>query len=306
MITNLDPSSERFLLDLARIQKSIGTATQTISSGLKVTSPSDAPDQISDILQIYADIERNAQIRTNLGRISAEVQTAQSTLETAARLVDRARVLASQGASTNQTAETRQTLATEVTALLEQLVNASRTIVENRYIFSGDQDQAPQYQVNLANPNGVDRLLTAAASRQVQHPSGVTFTVSRTAQEIFDNRNADDTLASDNVFAAVNGLRLALEGNDEAGIDAALVALRSAGTHLNEALSFYGTAQNKLDEAVDFSSRLELRLKTELSNRRDADLTEAILELERSKTHEQAALGARSLMPQTSLFDFLS
>jgi len=306
MISNLDPASERFLLDLTRIQKAIGGATQTISSGLRVTSPSDAPDEISDILQLYADIERNTQIRTNLGRVSAEASTAQSTLETAARMVDRVRVLASQGAGTIQTAETRQILAGEVTALLEQLVNASRTIVENRYIFSGDQDQAPSYQVNLANPNGVDRLSTAAASRQVQHPSGLAFSVAKTAQEIFDSRNADDTLAADNVFAAVNSLRVALESDDDTGIESSLVALRSAGTRLSKELSFYGAVQNKLEEAANFASQFELRLKTELSNRRDADLTEAILELERNKTHEEAALGARALMPHTSLFDFLS
>jgi flagellar hook-associated protein 3 FlgL len=306
MISNLDPASERFLLDLTRIQKSIGSATQAISSGLRVNSPSDAPDEVSDILQLYADIERNGQIRVNLGRVSSEVLTAQTALETAVHVVDRARVLASQGAGSIQTAETRQVLAGEVTALLEQLVSASRTIVEGRYIFSGDEDQVPPYQVNLAKPNGVDRLSTAAATRQVQHPSGLAFTAEKTAQEIFDNRNADDTLAADNVFAAVNGLRVALEGNDQAGIESSLVALRSAGTHLNDELSFYGFVENKLDEATDFANRFELQLKTELSNRRDADLTEAILELERGKTHEAAALGARALLPKTSLFDYLS
>jgi flagellar hook-associated protein 3 FlgL len=305
MIRNLDPSSERFLLDLARIQNTVSEANREISSGLAVSTPSDAPDQISSILQLYADIERNTQIRSNLERVKAENSTAGSTLETAARILQRARVLAAQGASTNQTAETRAILANEVQALLEQLVTASRTIVDNRYIFGGDQDQAPPYQLNLANPNGVDRLTTAAASRQVQHPSGASFIVASTAQEIFDHRNPDDSLAGDNVFAAVNGLRVALETNDQAGIDAALAAVRSAEDRLNNQLSFYGTVANKLDEAIDFSGKLDVQLRTELSSRRDADLTEAILELERGRTHEEAALSARAQMPQTSLFDFL-
>ena len=62
---------------------------------------------------------------------------------------------------------------------------------------------------------------------------------------------------------------------------------------------------DKLTEAVDFSNRLETRLKTELSTRRDADLTEAILELERGRIHEQAAYTARSQMPKSSLFDYI-
>ena len=305
MIRNLDPSAERFLLDLTRIQEAIGRAGQMISSGLRVTAPSDAPDEISNILQLYADIERNSQVRANLERVGSETGTAESSLDAAVRLVERARVLASQGVNTIQTAETRRILGGEVQALLEQLVNASNTMVQNRYIFSGDQDQAPSYQLNLANPNGVDRLVVTSATREIQHPSGTSFTVAKTAEEIFDHRNADDSLATDNVFAAVNGLRVALENNDQAGIDTSLVAIRSAADHLNGQLSFYGTVESKITEAIDFSSRLEAGLKVELSNRRDADITEAILELERGRTHEEAAYSARSRMPETSLFDFL-
>jgi flagellar hook-associated protein 3 FlgL len=305
MIRSLDPSAERFLVDLNRIQVSIRRAEQEISSGLRVSTPSDAPDEISDILQLYANIERNRQIQANLNRVKSEAGTAEGTLETAVRIVDRARVLGSQGAVTTQTADTRRILAGEVQSLLEQLVAASRTVVEGRYIFSGDQDQAPAYELNLANPNGVNRLSNAVASRQIQHPSGTSFTVAKTAQEIFDNRNPDDSLAADNVFAVVNGLRTALENDDQAAIDTSLAALRGAGDHLNVELSFYGTVQQKIGDAVDFASKLDVRLKTELSSKRDTDLTEAILELQQGRSHEEAALVARAQLPQTSLFDFL-
>ncbi len=305
MLESLDPSAQWFLADLSRIQKGIARAQQQVSSGLKVSAPSDAPDQISDILQLYADIQRNTQIQSNLNRVKSETDTAEETLQTAVQLVDRALVLASEATSTVEAAETRQTLAGEVRSLLEQLVSASRTTVQGQYIFSGDGDQSPAYELNLANANGVDRLLTASATRQIQHPSGATFSAAMTAQEIFDNRNADDTLADDNVFVIVNGLRIALAANDETGISDALVALRRAGDHLNSALSFYGTVQNKITEALDFASRLEVQLKTELSNRRDADITAAALELQQYETGQAAAYAARAQMPQTSLFDFL-
>jgi flagellar hook-associated protein 3 FlgL len=305
MLESLDPSAQWFLADLGRIQKGITRAQQQVSSGVRVSAPSDAPDQISDILQLYADIQRNSQIQTNLNRVKSETDTAEQTLQTTVQLVDRAMELASEGTSTVETAATRQTLAGEVQSLLEQLVSASRTTVQGQYIFSGDQDQAPAYQLNLANPDGVDRLLTTDATRQIQHPSGATFSAAKTAQEIFDNRNADDSLADDNVFAAVNGLRIALAANDETGISNALTALRRAGDHLNSELSFYGTVQNKISEALDFSSRFEVQLKTELSNRRDADITAAALELQQYETGQAAAYATRANMPQTSLFDYL-
>lgn len=305
MIQSLDPSSQEFLVSLTRIQSAIKRTNDQISSGLKVSTPSDAPDQISDILQLYTDLGQNAQIQTNLGRIKSEVGTAETILESAIKIVDRAMTLGSQGAGTMQSAEARLILADDVQSQLEQLVSASRTIVAGRYIFSGDQNQEPAYELNILNDNGVNRLLTAPSTRLIQHASGASFTAGKTAMEVFDARNADDSLAPDNVFAAVNGLRTALENNDQAGIDASLSALRAAGDHLNIELGFYGTVQNNIDEAIDFSAQLDVRLKTELSSRRDADITAAILELEQGKTQQQAAFTARAEMPRTSLFDFL-
>ncbi len=73
---------------------------------------------------------------------------------------------------------------------------------------------------------------------------------------------------------------------------------------MNGHLSFYGTVQNRITGASEAAARQAASLKVQLSNLRDADLTEAILELERSRTHEQAAYSARSQMPRTSLFDY--
>jgi flagellar hook-associated protein 3 FlgL len=305
MIQNLSATAERFLLDLTRIQKSIAASSGQITSGLKVQQPSDAPDQIGEILQLRSSIQKNDQILTNLGRVQSENQTASSTLETATRIVERARVLASQAASSNQTADSRAIIATEVQSLLEELVSASNTMAEGRYVFSGDQDGSASYAVDLSDPEGVTQLVETTATRRVEHPSGTTFTASRTAAEIFDLRNTDGTAADANVFAAVNGLRVALAANDQTGIDTALSNLRAAGDHLNESLSFYGSVENKISEAIDYGNRYAVQLKTELSGREDADVVTAILELESAKTSQEAAYAARAQMPTGSLFDYL-
>lgn len=305
MIRNLDPSAERFLNDLGRIQHTIDRASRQMSSGLRVSAPSDAPDEISDILRLQAAMSRSEQLRTNLTRVQSEVSTAQDALQTAIRLLERARTLGVQGAVSTQTAETRRVLAGEVQGLFEQLVTASRTMVGGRYIFSGDQDQQPAYELDPGGPAGITRLIQTQATREIQHPSGTTFLAAKTAQEIFDARNPDDTLAPENAFAAMNGLRVALEANDQAGIDAALNSLRLATDHLNIQLSFYGLAQQKVDSAIDFANKLELQLKTELSTRRDADLVEAALDLQSAKTQQEAAYGSRAALPTKTLFDYL-
>ncbi len=305
MIRNLDPSAEQFLAALERIQTSVERAMRQISTGLRVNAASDAPDSISDILDLRSSLARNTQIRENLGRVQSEVDTAEQVLRTAVAALDRAVTLGSQGASSFVSAQTRQILATEVQALLENLVAASRTTVQGRYIFSGDRDQEPQYDLDLNAPTGVLRRFVTQASRRVEHPNGTTFLSARTAEEIFDHRNPDDTPAADNVFAAVNGLRLALANNDETAIGTALASIRAASDYLNLQLAYYGAVQATIREALDFSGRMEVGIRTELGAKEDADLTKAITELQHAQTHQEATLRARAQLPRLSLFDFL-
>lgn len=250
---------------------------------------------------------------------------AEGALENAVKLVERVTQLGTQGATGTQTSETRNSLAIEVRALHEQLVEIAATSMEGRYLFSGDQDQVAPYTLDPSqSPTGVTSNIdwsVTQATRQVIHPSGSTFLISKTAREIFDSRDAGGDPAADNVFAAVNNLRSALENNptvqpgdpqyqaqcdaQQTAIDSALISLRKAGDHLNSELAFYGTVQNQVDEAIDSASKAEIRDQAVLSEFRDADLATAITELTQAQTHEKATLAARAQMPRTSLFDYL-
>lgn len=306
MIPTIDAAAQRFLNDLARIQDNTDRAQREIGSGLRVATPSDAPDQVQEIVQLHSDIERTSQIASNLGRAKTEVDSADTALQSAIGVVERATVLASDGASSTQSPEARAALSAEVEGLQEQLLSISQTAVEGRYIFSGDRDQAPAYQLDLAAPKGVDRLLTAGATRQIQDTAGNSFGISKTAQELFDNLNPDGTPALNNVFAAMNNLRVALLNNDQPGIVTALASLRSGNDYLNSELEFYGVAQNRIAAASDFAAGRQLQMKADLSDRQDADLTASILALNQGQVQQQAALAARAKIPQRSLFDFLA
>ncbi len=305
MIQSLNPSAELFLANVDRIQSQINQAESEVSSGLKISQPSDAPDQLAGLMRIRADIDRNTQVTTNLSEVKAETDTAEQALSTATQLLDTVTSLGTQGANFTQTASTRQAMALQVQGILEHLVGLSNTTVQGRFVFSGDQDQSPSYDLNLANTNGVDRLLTTQATRQVTDASGVSFTVGLTAQNIFDHRNPDDTLAPDNVFAAVNSLRVALQSNDQAAITTALTGLGTADNYLNSQLSFYGSVQNRIQSAQTFAGQQNVQLQSALSQTQDADITQAAVTLTQSQTQLQAALSAQAARPRTSLFDFL-
>jgi flagellar hook-associated protein 3 FlgL len=305
MISNLSPSAEAFMANVDRVQRGLEEATRQVSSGKRVNVASDAPGEVGTILQLHTDEVRNSQIQANLGVVQAEAEAADGALTSATKLMDRAIVLAAQGANFTLDATGRQNIAGEVQSLLEQITGIANTTVQGRYIFGGDRDSTPPYQVDLTAVNGVTRLTASIGTRRVESAAGGSFAVSKSAQDIFDSRNPDDTLASNNVFAALNNLRIGLLANDATQITAASASLHLASDRLNTSQAFYGTVENRITDAINYSSGYDVQLQTELSHKQDADVTSAALAITQGNTQLQAAFQMQAKMPHTTLFDFM-
>jgi flagellar hook-associated protein 3 FlgL len=303
---SISAASRSFVTDAAQLQTALTQAVEQVSSGYKVTAASDAPDQISTLLQLEANLQSNNQISTNLSNVKAQVDTGESSLASAVQLTQQALSLGAEGASSIQTAGQRQTLAQQVQDILSQLVGISNTTVAGKYIFSGDQSASPSYQLDPASPTGVDRLITTQATQQIQDTSGTTFSIGKTAQDIFDHRNPDDTTAPDNLFAAVNSLQTALTNNDTAGINTALSSLQTASSYLDQQQAFYGSVQGQVAASTTAAQSQNVALTAQIGNIRDADLTQAAVTLTAEETAQSAAFAAEAKLPTTSLFNYLA
>jgi flagellar hook-associated protein 3 FlgL len=303
--SDLNSSDQIFLVGVSQIQQRISTANQQLTSGLKVSVASDAPDQIDNLLQLRADQAQTSQVGSNLGLEQTNAQAADGAIGSAIQLMDSATQLAAEGANTTETASSLQALAQQVASVQTEMVSLSQTQVQGRYIFSGDLDQGPSYQLDLTATDGVDQLSNAASTRQIQDPEGGTFSAAMTAQQIFASQNTDGTDAGGNVFAALNNLRTALLNNDQAGITAAQSDIQQASVQLNSAQSFYGNVENRITNATTYATTYSTQLTTEIGGIQDADATSAALELTAANTQLQAAFEAQGKMPTSSLFDYL-
>lgn len=305
MISNLNPSAEAFLANMDRVKRSVEEASRQVSSGKRVNVASDAPDELDGILQLRTDEIRNSQIEANLALAKTDADTADGALNSATQLMDRARVLGAQGANFTLDATKRQSLADEVESLQEQMLAVSQTTVQGRYIFSGDQDSGPAYQLDLTQPTGVLALSSSSATRRVEEPAGGSFAVTMSAADIFDTRNADGSPAGDNVFASLNNLRLALTANDTDQINAALQSVQLASNRLNTSQAFYGLVENRIQNDTDYANKYDVQIKTQLSQKEDADITAAAMNLTQGNTQLQAAFQMEGKMPRSTLFDYI-
>jgi flagellar hook-associated protein 3 FlgL len=324
MIGAVNPSIAQFLANLDSITQRSNRAQNEVSSGLKLTEPSDSPGDVNAALEAQADLDQTTQIVTNLGQVTSQTNTAESALENAVSVVQQVTQLGAEGATGTQTSETRSNLASQVQTLQQQLVGIANTSFEGRYVFSGDQDGTQPYTVDPGSPTGVASNIEWSSTQATQQAIGLngeTFPIAQTAGEIFDSSDANGNPTAANVFAAVNALQLALQNNpsvqpgdpqyqsqsdaQQAAINAAMASLQTASDHLNQGLAFYGNVQDRVAAATNDANNRQTYEQTALSNAEDADLPSAISEMTEDQIDEQATLAAQAQLPKSSLFNYL-
>jgi flagellar hook-associated protein 3 FlgL len=305
MIPGLSPANEQFVTSVENLQSQLTNTQNQLSTGLRVNQASDDPQEVGDIFETRADLGNVNQTIQNLNNVQAQVNAGDTSLQSAVQLLQNAGSLATEGLSTSATADEQSSLATQVQSILSQLVGLSQTQVNGVYIFSGDASGSPPYQLDPTSPTGVDQLVTAQDTQQIADPTGLTFQIGMTAQQLFDNSDANGNPTPQNAFAAVNSLQLALQNGDTNGISQALDSLQSASGYLNQQLGFYGAVQNRISSAIDLANKFQVQDQTQLSNLQDTDVPTAALQLTQESTEINAAMSAQARIPTTTLFDYL-
>jgi flagellar hook-associated protein 3 FlgL len=305
MVNGLTGSNAQFVATVNDLQTQITNTQNQLASGLRVNQASDAPGELGDIFQSRASLASVNQVSQNLTNVQALVNAGDSGVQNAIQILQNALTLGTQGANTTSGASLQSALATQVQSLLTQLVGISQTQVNGVFIFSGDASGSATYQVDPTSPTGVTQLVATQATQQIADPSGVTFPVSLTAQQLFDASDSSGNPTAQNAFAALNNLQLALQSGNSTNIQTAIDDIHSASDYLNQQLSFYGTAENRIASALDLAQKFQLQDQTQLSNLQDADVTSLALQLTQQTTNLNAAMAAEAKRPTSTLFDYL-
>lgn len=297
-ITNT--TDAQMLAELRRLNATMNEAQRQIASGKRVEVPSDAPADVQAIVQNQSDLARVQQSQTNLNRLNSEVSMASTVVENAAKLMDQARSVAAQAASSSTDPATRQLLASQIQDIETQMVGIANSTNAGRYLFSGDADTTAPYSIDFANTPPFSANTATLATRLGLDSMGNTFSIAMTATDIFNN-----AAPGKSVLQSLEDLRQGLLNGDDAAVLASNGSLASSASHLGTVQAFYGTAESNITSALDVASKSELSLKSEQSNLTDADMAQAITAEQSAQTQQQAVLAMRAKMPRGSLFDML-
>ncbi len=310
-ITNT--TDAQMLAQLRNLNATMNDAQRQVASGKRVQVPSDSPADVQTIVQNLTDLSRVQQSRANLSKLNSEVGMASAVLESAANLMDSARSIGAQGASSTTGASTLTLLAAQVQDIEMQMAGISASVNAGRYLFSGDADTTAPYSIDFSivppsvpatspptAPFASTTVPIPQATRMGLDSMGNTFPIAMTAKDIFDN-----TAAGQSVLQSLEDLRLGLLAGNLGEINTANADLATSATHLGSVQTFYGTAESTISSALDLASKSELTLQTQQSDLTSADMARAITVEQTAQTQQQALLSMRAKMPRGSLFDLL-
>src|SRR5438270_7941736 len=121
MLPAVNGHTQGYLDDLDRIQSSLNTLQRQISSGVRVGIASDDPGAVPEILKTQAGIGMNQQVQTNLNQVKTQLDTGDSALQHAIKLMDQAISIGAQGGSSTGT-PVYDTLLLQAQSIQESLI----------------------------------------------------------------------------------------------------------------------------------------------------------------------------------------
>ena len=300
----LSATDSRFLRDLGQIQSKMERAQRQVTSGKRIFGASDEPDGISPLLSTRAELAANSQLKENLGRTKAEVDSAEGGLEQGVKLLERARVLAGQAQTDFNQASAWKSFSLEAKDLTQQLLSVANLATAGRYVFSGNTDAVQPFGYD-PNLDSFTAYGGTAATRQSLYPGGAPFNIAHAGDTIFDNPGTDTAGGAKSAFGALKQLAAALEAKDVGAVKASMQSIEASFAHVSDELSFYGEVQKRVSEASAQVQSTDLHLQTQIDRLENADTTQSILEMQQAQFHQEAALKIRAQRPRTTLFDFL-
>ena len=284
------------LADLNETQYRLTKFVRQVSSGRRLLAPSDDPVAAGAAIKEHAGLGALDRYASATDSTSARLTVVDTVLNDIIKQFTVAKTSAASARSTVTTSAQRQVIASELNGIKETLVSDLSTAYRGTYVFSGTKTTTIPYTIT----NGtVSAYQGNSASMSVDVDRQIAVPVSFDGESITRGSDAQD------VFAAIDALTTAVQNGDSAGIDTGMAALDRAFDRATQVQSSVGTSLHRLDGQATRLTTIKQTVQARISALEDANLAEAITELEKAQTARQAALGAAATINQRNLMDYL-
>jgi flagellar hook-associated protein 3 FlgL len=165
MLTNLNDSMDR-----------LGTLQDQLSTGKKISRPSQDPVVAVHGMQYRTTQADNTQFRDNTGSASDWLTSTESALGEGKDVLLRVKELVTEASSDTLNQSDRQSIRDELIQLREQLGNVANTNLNGKYIFSGTDTSTPPYGSNGGGVQAIPPGTPSVDSSQLPYAPNVGYT----------------------------------------------------------------------------------------------------------------------------------
>ncbi|MFS0559820.1 flagellar hook-associated protein FlgL [Terribacillus sp. 179-K 1B1 HS] len=285
--------SNSMLRNLSNSYSDLNKYSEQLSSGKKITKPSDDPVVATKGMSYRTEVRDVEQYKRNLSEAQSWIDNSDSALGNATSALQRIRELAVQASNGTYEEGQRENIAEEVDQLKEQLATIANTQVNGKYIFNGtNTDTAPvtinndgSAAVNI-NSNPVNLALSKGVDVKVNVDADAVF-----GEKLFnDLENFSAALRSDAADEDLDGYI----GTVDENIDSLINERADLGARMNR----MDLVSSRLDDQ-------ELSATELMSNNEDAEMEEVIMNMVSQEAVHRAAMSAGARIIQPTLMDFL-
>jgi flagellar hook-associated protein 3 FlgL len=290
------------LRDLTQDFSNLSALQDKLSSGKRITKPSDDPYGTSRALGLSGDLGGLQQYQRNVDDGTSWLSTSDTALSKISDVLQRARELLVQAGNDSAGAASRSAIADEIDQLTESVKQEANVEYAGQYVFSGTATTTPPYV-----QGGVDAYQGDAGAVTRAIGPGVQVQVNGDVSSLLGNgQAAGDSKLLDTLRDIADDLRNPNQTAGGANLRSTDIQRLDANMDtLNSLRADVGAKLNRLSLAGSRLQTLEGDTTQQLSNVQDADIAETITAYSTQQAAYDAALRAGANIVQSSLLDFL-
>ena len=283
--------------EINRTASDLAVAQQRVSSGRRITRPSDDPAGASSAVTDHAALGTLDAYTKTADTATSRLAVVDTTLSDMVNKLAAAQTAAASARGSSAGQSQRDAAAATLRGITDALVSDFNAQFHGAYLFSGSLATTAPY---AAGAGGVISSYQGNATTM-----SVDLGQGRPLQTAFVGSGIAQGSDATDVFTVLANLITAVTSGDAVGIGLGMAGLDRATDRATLAQTQVGTNLNALDDARARLSAQRLDVGAQLSKTEDANMASAITQMSQADTAYRAALGAFSKVGSVSLMDYL-
>ncbi|MGI5819184.1 MAG: flagellin [Armatimonadota bacterium] len=283
---------------LARAQQDLRRLSRQLSSGKRLTRPSDDPVSVGAIINARSDLANVINQQKVLQRAQTLTGPADAALGNMASALRQVRDIALGASQPGLTDAARRSQAQIVRSHCNRIMDEANISVQNVYLFAGKLSQTKPF---VESPAGVE-YTGDSEGVQVWVAPERPLEVTIPGDHLFNFEGAGGTRpipeVDTDLYALLNDLANAIEAGDEARIPELAADLDALYGHVVEQRGVLGAKVQRINDATDSALDAEVAAREILSDTEDIDIVTALVDLQHQQLCYQAALAATAKLAQ--------